>query len=85
MLNIANRTATARRSVQRVAAGMATAARIGDTKVQMSLLEPGWNINYQRIEDNLVIVRDRCAIANSSFSSAYVLIMPKVKTPSYIV
>lgn len=40
---------------------MATAApRIGDTKVQMSLLEPGRYINYQRIEDNLAIVRKRC-------------------------
>jgi aconitate hydratase len=63
MLNIANRTATTRRSVQRVVAGMATAARIGDTKVQMSLLEPGWYINYQRIEDNLAVVRDRYATA----------------------
>jgi len=25
----------------------------------MSLLEPGWYINYQRIEDNLAVVRDR--------------------------
>jgi hypothetical protein len=61
MLTIANRTATTRRSAQLIAAGMATAARIGDTKVPMSLLEPGWNINYQRIEDNLAVVRDRCA------------------------
>ncbi|KAJ7176671.1 aconitase family-domain-containing protein [Mycena filopes] len=39
---------------------MATAApRIGDTKVPMSLLEKGAYINYQRIEDNLVIVRER--------------------------
>jgi aconitate hydratase len=39
---------------------MATAApRIGDTKVPMSLLEKGAYINYQRIEDNLAIVRDR--------------------------
>ena len=39
---------------------MATAApRIGDTKVQISLLEPGKYINYQRIEDNLAIVRKR--------------------------
>jgi len=62
MFNIANRTAFAWRSVQRAAAGMATAARIGDTKVPMSLLEPGWYINYQRIADNLAIVRDRWAI-----------------------
>lgn len=39
---------------------LATAApKIGDTKVQMSLLEPGKYINYQRIEDNLAIVRKR--------------------------
>jgi len=68
MFNIANRTTTAWRSVQRAAAGMATAARIGDTKVSMSLLEPGWHINYQRIEDNLVIVRDRFAIARRPLS-----------------
>jgi len=44
----------------RLAAGMATAApRIGDTKVAMSLLEKGAFINYQRIEDNLAIVRNR--------------------------
>lgn len=53
----------AQRVLQRLtaqAAGMATAApRIGDTKVPMSLLEKGAYINYQRIEDNLVIVRDR--------------------------
>lgn len=67
MLTIANRTATTRRSVQRVAAGMATAARIGDTKVPMSLLEPGWYINYQRIEDNLAVVRDRCVSATALF------------------
>ncbi|KAG9019809.1 Aconitate hydratase mitochondrial [Tulasnella sp. 427] len=40
--------------------GMATAApRIGDTKVRMSPLEQGNYINYQRIEDNLAIVRKR--------------------------
>ena len=64
MFNIANRAATTRRSVQRAAAGMATSTRIGDTKVPMSLLEPGWHINYQRIEDNLAIVRDRCAVTH---------------------
>ena len=86
MLNIANRTATARRSVQRVTAGMATSARIGDTKVPMSLLEPGWYINYQRIEDNLVIVRDRCVVIRDSLSFAHApLIILKVKTPSYFV
>ncbi|KAJ7054095.1 aconitate hydratase [Mycena amicta] len=60
MLNLSNRTAGAMRALQRWAAGMATAApRIGDTKVPMSLLEKGAYINYQRIEDNLVIVRER--------------------------
>ncbi|KAJ7088638.1 aconitate hydratase [Mycena epipterygia] len=60
MLNLSNRTAGAMRALQRLAAGMATAApRIGDTKVPMSLLEKGAYINYQRIEDNLVIVRER--------------------------
>ncbi|KAJ6598462.1 aconitate hydratase [Mycena vulgaris] len=60
MLNLSNRTAGAMRALQRMAAGMATAApRIGDTKVPMSLLEKGAFINYQRIEDNLVIVRER--------------------------
>jgi hypothetical protein len=33
--------------------------RIGDTKVPMSLVETGAYINYQRIEDNLAIIRDR--------------------------
>ena len=33
--------------------------RIGETKVPMSLLEKGAYINYQRIEDNLAIVRER--------------------------
>ena len=61
MLNLSNRTANAVRSLQRLAAGMATVApRIGDTKVAMSLLEKGAYINYQRIEDNVAIVRDRC-------------------------
>ena len=43
--------------------GLATAVdgRIGDTKVAMSLLEKDRFINYQRIEDNLAVVRDRCA------------------------
>jgi aconitate hydratase len=48
------------RPALRLAAGMATAApRIGDTKVAMSLLEKGAYINYQRIEDNLLVVRER--------------------------
>lgn len=51
------------RAAKRMAAGMATAApRIGDTKVPMSLLEPGKFINYQRIEDNLETVRGRSVL-----------------------
>ena len=60
MLNLASRSSQAWRSVQRLAKGMASVSqRIGDTKVSMSLLETGAYINYQRIEDNLVVVRDR--------------------------
>jgi len=60
MLNLSNRTANAVRALQRAAKGMATAApRIGDQKVPMSLLEKGAYINYQRIEDNLAVVRER--------------------------
>jgi aconitate hydratase len=63
MFNLSSRTCAVVRSVQRLAAGMATVApRIGDTKVPMSLLEKGAYINYQRIEDNLAIVRGRSAI-----------------------
>ena len=63
MFNLTGRTSTAWRSLQRLAAGMATVAEpIGNTKVAMSLLEPKAHINYQRIEDNLVVIRDRCAI-----------------------
>lgn len=61
MFNISSRSATAWRSLQRLAAGMATVAepKIGATKVPMSLLEPNAYINYQRIEDNLAIIRER--------------------------
>jgi len=60
MLNLASRSSQAWRSIQRLAKGMASVSeRIGDTKVSMSLLETGAYINYQRIEDNLAIVRDR--------------------------
>lgn len=63
MFNLTTKTAHAARAVQRMAAGMATAApRIGDTKVPMSLLEKGAYINYQRIEDNLVVIRDRFVV-----------------------
>jgi len=62
MLNLASRSSQAWRSIQNLAKGMATVAeRIGDTKVPMSLLETGAYINYQRIEDNLAIVRGRYA------------------------
>jgi len=60
MLNLASRSSQAWRSIQSIAKGMASVAeRIGDTKVPMSLLETGAYINYQRIEDNLAVVRDR--------------------------
>ena len=63
MLNLASKTRAAKRSLQRLAAGMATAAEpIGATKVPMSLLEPNAYINYQRIEDNLAVVRDRSVL-----------------------
>lgn len=63
MLNLSNKTAKAVKVIHRAVKGMATAApRIGDTKVPMSLLEKGAYINYQRIEDNLIIVRDRCEL-----------------------
>ncbi|KLO16647.1 aconitate hydratase [Schizopora paradoxa] len=60
MFNLANRTAYAVKQAKRIARGLATAApRIGDTKVSMSRLEPNSYINYQRIEDNLNVVRSR--------------------------
>ena len=60
------------RALQRLAAGMATAVpRIGDTKVPMSLLEKGAYINYQRIEDNLAIVRERYSYFRVSDASIY--------------
>ena len=68
MLNLSKSTAT--KAVKRNAvhkAGLATAApRIGDTKVKMAPLEDGNFINYQRIEDNLQIVRKRCDPCSSS-------------------
>jgi aconitate hydratase len=75
MLTIAPRARHALRSVRRFAARMATVApRIGDTKVPMSLLEKGAYINYQRIEDNLAIVRERCSDPLHYLSD--VLLMP---------
>jgi aconitate hydratase len=60
MLNLASRSSQAWRSIQRLAKGMASVSeRIGDTKVPMSLVETGAYINYQRIEDNLAVIRDR--------------------------
>ena len=57
MLNLSQKMRGIARSL---AKSMATAVpRIGDTKVPMSLLEEGAYINYQRIEDNLAIVRER--------------------------
>jgi aconitate hydratase len=54
------------RGMRKQARAFATAAdRIGDTKVAMSLLEQDRYINYQRIEDNLVVVRQRCASVQS--------------------
>lgn len=58
MLSFTPRARHALRSLRRMAT---VAPRIGDTKVAMSLLEKGAYINYQRIEDNLAIVRERCA------------------------
>lgn len=47
-------------SLLRGVRSMATVrSAIGDTKVPMSNLEQGKFINYQRIEDNLQIVRGR--------------------------
>lgn len=62
MLTVLPRSAAvAARGLQRPVAGFATAApRIGDTKVYMSPLEKSY-INYQLIEDNLAIVRQRSA------------------------
>jgi aconitate hydratase len=60
MLNLSNRVANGLLSLQRMVAGMATVtSRIGDTRVPMSLLEKGAYINYQRIDDNLAVVRSR--------------------------
>jgi len=71
MLNLSNRTA---RAVRALAKGMATAApRIGDQKVAMSLLEKGAYINYQRIEDNLAVVRERSVFP--SLSSIFLFLL----------
>jgi aconitate hydratase len=69
MLNLASRSTQAWR---RIAKGMATVAeRIGDTKVSMSLLEPAAYINYQRIEDNLAIVRNRYTFITEVHSAIF--------------
>lgn len=82
MLTISNKSATALRAVQRqCAAGMATAApRIGDTKVPMSLLEKNAFINYQRIEDNLAVVRERSVLFSLSMNLVLTLIFPPVSS-----
>lgn len=59
MLTITPRARHVLRSVRRLAT---VAPRIGDTKVPMSLLEKGVYINYQRIEDNLAVVRERSSV-----------------------
>ena len=73
MFSLATKSAAAKRSLQRLAAGMATSADpIGSTKVPMSLLESNAYINYQRIEDNLAVVRERCVIgSHTRVYSAY--------------
>jgi aconitate hydratase len=38
-------------------------SRIGDKKVEMSNLETGRFINYQRIEDTLQVVRSRYVVS----------------------
>jgi aconitate hydratase len=65
MFNLTVRSVKLGRTVQRILnGGLATAApRIGDTKVEMSPLEQGNFINYQRIEDNLTVVRSRFVLA----------------------
>jgi aconitate hydratase len=48
------------RSPMLASRSMATVkSSIGDKKVEMSNLEKGRYINYQRIEDNLQVVRSR--------------------------
>ena len=77
MFNLATKTSAAKRSLQRLAAGMATAAEpIGATKVPMSLLESNAYINYQRIEDNLAVVRDRSVFPISSIFASFLIPLP---------
>lgn len=53
-------TASLSRSGMMAKRTMATVqSRIGDKKVEMSNLEKGRYINYQRIEDTLQVVRSR--------------------------
>jgi len=66
MYSLTTKSANAARAAKRMAAGMATVTSpIGDTKVPMSLLEPGKYINYQRIENNLEIIRVRYVLHSS--------------------
>ena len=75
MLNLTNRSIHVLRSLKKLAAGMATAVeRIGDTKVSMSLLEKGAYINYQRIEDNLAIVRSRSVLRHPNTEPRFMII-----------
>ncbi len=75
MLNLTSKTHAVKRSLQRLAAGMATAAEpIGATKVPMSNLEPNAYINYQRIEDNLAIVRDRYVFSIPAVCGALLIV-----------
>ncbi len=47
-------------SLSRLGRSMATVqSRIGDKQVEMSNMEQGRYINYQRIEDTLQVVRSR--------------------------
>ena len=64
MLTLSSRSPAVTRPMRGlIRAGMATAApRIGDTKVAMSLLEKDKYINYQRIEENMAIVRNRFVV-----------------------
>lgn len=76
MFNLANRTAYAVKQAKRLARGLATAApRIGDTKVPMSRLEPNNFINYQRIEDNLAIVRSRSVCIQRALLSVALMVV----------
>ena len=75
MFNLVARSVKLGRTVHRIFnGGLATAApRIGDTKVEMSPLEQGNFVNYQRIEDNLTVVRSRFVDAVGYRLISYIL------------